>query len=256
MYFILSKILSFLLQPITWLLLLLLFALTSKRPLRQKRAISVALFVLLFFSNKFIFTRILQLWEVNTMTLNELDRSYDIGILLGGYSAPEIIPNEDRHNFNSRANRFNNAIELYFKGKIKKILISGGTSSIIVDYPREASAIEQYLLTLGVPAEDLIVEPNSRNTRENAVFSAEIIQRNYPEASCLLITSAWHMRRAHGCFRKVNLSAIPFSVDFMNEAQRPSLGFYLLPSPDVFENWEYILREWVGYLVYRGRGYI
>ena len=256
MYFIFSKFVGFLLQPLSWILLLLIIALMTRRPRRRKRALVLGVVIILVFSNKFLFTTVLKQWEIETPTMDQVQQNYDIGILLGGYSAPEIRPNQDRHNFNSRANRFTNALELYFKGKIDKILLTGGTHNMPAGFPNEAQSIGKYLETLGVAPEDIIVEAESRNTRENALYTAEIIRKQYPDASCLLITSAWHMKRAKACFDRVYLKTTPFSVDFMSEIPRPGLGFYLSPAPDVFENWEYLLKEWVGFLVYRTAGYI
>ena len=234
----------------------MIIALVTRRPKRRKRVLILGILIVVLFSNKFLFTAVLQQWEVETQTIDQLQQPYDIGILLGGYSAPEIRPNQDRHNFNSRANRFNNTLELYFRGKIDKILLTGGTHSTAANFPQEAHSVRDYLLTLGVTPEDIIVEADSRNTRENALYTAEIIRKKYPEASCLLITSAWHMKRAKACFDRVYLKTTPFSADFMSEVPRPGLGFYLSPAPDVFENWEYLIKEWVGYLVYRTAGYI
>lgn len=256
MFFVFSKILAFLLKPINWIFFSLLLGRFLKRQKLKVRSLNWAILLLLFFSNKFIFTKVLWLWEVQTITSDQIDAPYDIGILLGGYSAPEILPNQDRHNFNSRANRFNNTLELYARGKIKKILVTGGTGSLLQNFPKEAEGIQKYLVQLGVPEADIIVEAASKNTRENALFTAKILEEQYPEAKCLLITSAWHMRRAIGCFKKAGLSPTPYSVDFMNEITRPSIGFFLLPSAYTLENWEYIIREWFGYLMYRIAGYI
>ena len=51
--------------------------------------------------------------------------------------------------------------------------------------------------------------------RISTSLAKEILAKDYPDATCLLITSAWHMRRSKGCFDRVDLTYTPFSVDFL-----------------------------------------
>ena len=69
----------------------------------------------------------------------------------------------------------------------------------------EAILTRELLIRLGVPDSAIIVEPASRNTYENALFTREILKEKYPNATprLLLITSAWHMRRSMGCLPSV-----------------------------------------------------
>ena len=255
MFFILSKITAYFLKPLIWILIVLIWGLITKNVKTRKRAIIAAIGLLILFTNKFIFNSTIHFWEMETLTADQIESPYDIGVLLGGYSAPVILPNHDRHNFSERANRFNNAIELYFSGKIKKLLLTGGSGGLIKGMPSEAEEIYDYLIVMGIPPEDIIVESKSRNTRENAKFTAEIIQKNFKNSSILLITSAWHLPRASRCFQKVGLKFDPFGADHMTE-DIISLDVYLLPSTTVINKWEFLLKEWVGFFGYWANGYI
>lgn len=256
MFFILSKLLLFLIKPINWVFGLLLFSLFSNRKPRKRKSLIAAILLFYFFSNHFIFNQIVKLWEVKTITADQIAQPYPVGILLGGYSSSYITPNHDRQNFSQRANRFLNAYELYRTGKIEKLLLSGGTGSVFQDRPKEAESMNLFLQRIGIPEEDIIIESASRNTYENALYSKKVLQEQNIRGNYLLITSAWHMRRAVGCFDKVGLSYTPYSVDFLSEEDHLTLDNILLPSSKGLLEWEMLIKEWVGMVAYWMRGYI
>lgn len=254
MFFILSKVLYFLIVPLNWVVGLLLYSVFSKKPKWKKRSRNIAVILLVFFSNHFIFNLVIKAWESDVKPLASL-ATYDIGIVLGGYSNFEIYP-RDRYNFTKRANRLTQAVELYKKGVFKKMLLTGGSGSILLNERSEAAEVEHYLITMGVRKEDLIIEPDSRNTHENAVFTKAILAKDFPDASCLLITSGFHMRRSKGCFEKEEVAFTPFSTDLIAERIRFTPNTIFFPNRDGFWRWEMLMKEWVGYVVYWLRGYI
>jgi uncharacterized SAM-binding protein YcdF (DUF218 family) len=255
MFFILSKILFIFIQPINWVIGLMLFALLTKKPQRKKRALIWATILFLFFTNRLIFNQFAKAWERKTITTDQIQQPYDIGILLGGYSNSQIRPNHDRFNFSNRGNRFMNAYQLYKTGKVKKLLLTGGSGDILQKNPSEGEEMRKFLLNIGVPESDIIVEGGSRNTWENAVFSKQILDEIHPNERYLLITSAWHMRRSIGCFEKAGVVFTPFSVDFLSERDRWAPENCLVPDRIGFYLWEMMIKEWVGCIMYRLKGY-
>lgn len=256
MFFIFSKVLTFLIQPLNWVIGLMIYALFAGKPARKRNALLMAVVLTLFFSNRFIYNQFAKWWEVKTIHASQIDEPYDIGILLGGYSNSFVIPDHDRMNFSFTANRFLNAYELYRTGKVKKLLLSGGSGDLLQEDRGEAVKVREFLIRIGVPPDDIIVENDSRNTHENAVFTRQQLQAGYPGARCLLITSAWHMRRALGCFKKAGVECTPFSVDFQTEKDRWAPENTLLPNRTGFLLWDLLIREWVGYLAYAAKGYL
>lgn len=256
MFFILSKTLNILIKPINWVAFLLIVALFTKSEKRRKRSLLWAVIFFFFFNNHFIYNQVIRWWEDETITADQITESYDIGILLGGYSNPYIIPTEDRHNFNSRANRFMNAFELYKTGKVKKLLLSGGSGALLQNNPSEAVEVKNYLIRLGVEESDIIIEDQSKNTYENALFTKQILEKEYPNASLLLMTSAWHMPRAKRCFWKQGLQPTIFSVDFFSERTRGAPESWLFPYRLGFARWEYLIKEWIGIIMYKLKAYI
>jgi uncharacterized SAM-binding protein YcdF (DUF218 family) len=254
MFFILSKVLYFLIVPLNWVIGLLLYAVFGKNVKWKKRSRNYAVILLLFLSNHFLFNLVIHSWESDVTPVASLE-TYDIGIVLGGYSNFEIYP-RDRYNFSKSANRLTQSVELYKKGIIKKMLLTGGSGDLLLKNRSEALEIESFLVTMGVKKEDIILEPDSKNTHENAVFTKNILAKNYPEAKLLLITSAFHMRRSKACFEKENLSFTPFSTDVISERIRFTPSSIFFPNRDGFGRWEMLIKEWVGYIVYWLRGYI
>ncbi len=131
-------------------------------------------------------------------------------------------------------------------------MLSGGWSNIIGDKISESVAVEKYLLRIGVPPEDIIMEPNARNTYENALFSKNVlIEKAMSQQKILMVTSAFHMYRSRLCFEKVGLKVTPFSVDFMACKKPFAIDDFILPSGSAITNWRMLIKEWVGIIAYR-----
>lgn len=256
MFFILSKILHFLTQPINWIVVLLLFGLFLKNGKWKKRCLRTGVVLLLVFSNPLLFNLFARWWEVETISPEEITASYDVAIVLGGYAGFQTYPSLATYNFSESVDRITTALELYADDKVKAIVLTGGSGSLTVDEPSEATAINTFLQKLNIPASAIWVEPDSRNTHENAAFTKELLSEKQPAARCLLITSAFHMRRAKACFEQVGLSCTPLSVDYMSEPQRWTPDALFLPSTSVLDHWGKLTKEWVGYVVYWAQGYI
>ena len=252
--YIISKAVYFILNPLTWIFGIFVWALLSKRPQKRLKRLRLGIFTLLFFSLAPIFQLFAWLYEVPLTNIETIKKQYDIGIVLGGYSDDSIKPN-DRLHFNAASTRLTTTIELYKRGIIKKILLTGGTFRAI-DKQTEADKAYQFLLTLGIPKEDLVIERGSLNTRENALFTKKLVEKDFPNTSTLLITSAWHMPRARGCFKKVGLKTDTFSTDPFSGKILTSIYYYFFPNATVLEAWRMLTKEWFGFLTYKLLGYI
>jgi len=257
MFFALSKILFALIRPWVWVLLLLIIAWRSKREKVRKTALGIVFLFLLMGSNRALLNSVAALWEPMGRSVESIGESYDVGILLGGYSNGYGYPDDGRLHLNSSANRFTQALELYQQGKIKKILLSGGWGRLIgSERVSEARAGKAYLVRFGIPASDILLETESRNTRENALFSKQLLAQMPGRERCLLITSAWHMRRASACFDKIGLPMDTYCVDYMRNTSQSWWQDVLSFNPDLLQRWESLFKEWLGIVAYRLKGYI
>ncbi|MBA3901939.1 MAG: YdcF family protein [Bacteroidetes bacterium] len=255
MFFYISKILQFLSNPITWVFILLIIALFQKTSKRKNRLLLTGLLVFYFFSNSFIFTEIARLWEVPAKKYEEIGK-YELGIVLGGATTYDAAL--ERMQANNSIDRILQAVELYHKGHIGKILFTGGSGSLIYPEMKEGIFVRDYLLTIGFPEESLIIESESKNTRENAVFTKELLEQNdwWHNQDFLLITSGYHMRRSVKIFEKIDMNPESYSVNRFAGKRRYDFEFLFLPNADVFKNWEAIIHEWFGMMVYYFAGYI
>lgn len=251
MFFIASKILSFLIDPFFWIIGFFLLATFSKKIYKRKRYFIIGLITLFIFSNSFIFKSVNGLWKINPELENP--PKFDFGILLGGMIS--LNSDENTIKFNSNNDRLLNTIDLYYAKTIDKILITGASGSMVSDLI-EADLIEKYLLDIGVPKVDIFKEIKSKNTFENAQFSEEIILNlgEKTQFNCLIITSDYHMRRSMACFYNTNLNVYPFTKKI--EEKYFDFESFLIPQSNVLFQWKILSHEIIGYFSYKMMGYI
>jgi uncharacterized SAM-binding protein YcdF (DUF218 family) len=141
------------------------------------------------------------------------------------------------------------ALHLYHQGVISKIMISSGSGSIINQKNKEADAVYRYLRDIHIPDSNLIIENKSRNTLENIEFSYQILDSLNYKGDVLIITSAWHLPRTKLCAQ--DKKADFFASNFISDQKRDYSPMNLLvPSPKAMSNFELLLKEWIGYLMY------
>lgn len=253
MFFILSKTLQFLLMPIIWVVVLLFLAAFLKSPKWKRGSLVGALALLLFFSNPFISNEAWRAWEIEAMPIKDVN-NYDVAVILTGVTSyREDVP--DRIHTSKGSDRFLHPLQLYRMGKIDKFLITGGSGYVLKKRIPEADQIEKVLLFAGVAEEDIITESNSRNTRENATNTAAFLQKNPDFDKVLLVTSAFHMRRAAACFEKAGVKADSFTADFYGYERRFTPDEVIIPNAAAFNTWHLLIHEVSGFLIYKLLGY-
>jgi uncharacterized SAM-binding protein YcdF (DUF218 family) len=253
MFFLFSKILNFLIMPLTWLFVLLVYACLCKNPARQRKALITLLVSFYIFTNSFLAGEVMRAWEVPAVAEDDLP-VYDAGIVLSGMMTYDVALK--KYQFMQATDRLLQALELYKKGKIKKIVFTGGSGSLTFTYIKEGRLIRNFLLRLGIPDKDLIIESESNNTRENAMFTKPILDKEIPGGKFLLITSAFHMRRSIGCFEKAGIHVTPYSTDRRSGPRKFVLDHMFIPNMDALEQWETVIHEMTGYIIYKIAGYI
>src|SRR5688572_10187478 len=84
MFFVISKILDFLLEPLLWIIALLIFSLLSKNLKRKRKSLIAAIVLLLVFSNSFLLDEAMRAWEMPATKISDTPETYDAGIVLSG----------------------------------------------------------------------------------------------------------------------------------------------------------------------------
>ncbi len=256
MFFVISKLLGYFIKPFNLILLFLVLSVFIKNVKWKVRLRWLSLGFFVFFSNGIIFNEILLLWQKPAIPIGALKDDYDIAVVLGGTTDVDREP-KDRLFFHKGADRVTHAVNLYHEGKVQKVLFTGGNARLFEDPNRDNSPIFNFYVMCGVRPEDIIIESASRNTRENAIFVKQLLEEQGTSGKVILVTSGFHMRRAEGCFRKAGIEVTGFPTDFYSTLPKDRIGFDgFIPSPAVLNNWNFLIKEWIGYITYRLAGYI
>jgi uncharacterized SAM-binding protein YcdF (DUF218 family) len=189
-------------------------------------------------------------WQSAPVSMPDTAR-YSTGIILGGLSG------YDRKNqgfFSLAADRFIQTANLYHRGIIEKILITGGTGSLLQREPPEAFFLKQEFIRNGVRENDIIIEPRSRNTYENAIFSKQILDSLQLKPPFVLVTSAMHMPRSEAVFRKAGVGFISYPCDYTVIDEGFDLTDYIAPDVVLLKKWSLLIKEIVGLVAYRITG--
>lgn len=255
MFFFLSKTLNYLTMPLTVIFMMLVASALLRNAKWKKRLFSIGLVLLFIFSNDFIANEVMRLWEVKTIPYASMS-PFEMGIVLTGATIPFLEPN-DRVYFTRGADRVTHSVQLYKLGLIKKILISGGSGRLGGEGEPEADKFKAAMVMMGVPDSSIILENETRNTAESAIEVKKMLSSLHIKAEdCLLITSAFHMRRSLACYRYQGVALEPFSTDFYSHPRVFHLDVVIVPKAEALNLWNKLIKEWVGFMAYKMAGYV
>lgn len=258
MFFVLSKVLDVFLSPYTWGVLLLIAAtpwgVRGAKRFRRRRAFGVAALLV------FIVAGLPPLPDALTLRVERAGPStyragvtYDAVVLLGGIVDEISTAQHGQPAYNDSVERLIVTHRLLREGKARTVIVSAGTNPAFPS-AGEAVVLARQLTDWGIAPERIIIEDRARNTRENAINTQAIAtERGFMDV--LVVTSAFHMARAAGCFAAIGMRVDTLPVDFRaHEHSGASLADWI-PRADAFVDTSSILHEAFGLLVYRVRGY-
>jgi len=169
-------------------------------------------------------------------------------VVLGGAISPDVSHARNMVALNEAAERLTAVVELAKRYPDARIIFSGGSGALVFDERPEAVYALRLLEALGVAPGRVVPEDKSRNTVENARFSRDIAQPK-PGERWLLVTSAYHLPRSVGVFRKAGFPVEAYPVDWRTRGSHDALR----PFPtlgDGLRRTDTAVREWVGLLAY------
>jgi uncharacterized SAM-binding protein YcdF (DUF218 family) len=248
MVFVLSKIVEALIAPGSLLLILTTLALVwhRRRPLLSRMTLGVVVLTLALLS-----VTPASYWLVAPLEQRfaaaPLPGRVDGIIVLGGAASPEASTITHQPELNDAADRITAFVALARRYPDAKLVYSGGSGSVLDQEHREADIARPLLESLGVDTGRVIFERDSRNTWENAVDSRRLAQPR-PGETWLLVTSAWHMPRAVGCFRTAGWKVLPYPVDHASVEAR---GWGRFNTEQQLSIATLGIKEWVGLASYR-----
>lgn len=263
MFLFLSKLLPLFLYPLGLACLLMLVALVTlwKRPRWAAAPIALALIVLLVGSNAWVSRSLVRSLEWQNIPSAELPNAEAI-VVLGGATKPAFPPRPSV-DLSEEGDRVLYGAQLYQQKKAPIIIVAGGRIDWRGSGPSESADMAAILTQISVPTEAILQEPLSLNTYENAVNVKKILDARGIRR-VLLVTSAMHMPRSLLIFKRQGIAAIPAPTDFLvtdNELEEPqnspqSTLLNLIPDAKQLDNFTRALKEYIGIIVYRLRGWL
>ena len=177
-------------------------------------------------------------------------RGAPIGIVvLGGAIDADISAAHGVAAFGASVDRLIAAAGLARRYPNARIIFAGGNPNLLAsDAAKEADFSAMLFESLGFSTDRLIMERRSRNTSENAEFSKALASPKSGER-WLLVTSAYHMARAVGAFRKAAFDVEPYPVDWRMAGRSDLLAFSVLPI-ERLKRLDLAAREWMGLVAY------
>lgn len=255
MFFFLSKILAFIIAPYTWLFFGLIYLLKKAWNTAFKKWILGLTIFMYVISNSFLMDEIVRAWEYCDDDIYLKDTKYDVAIVLGGMG--RIDERQNKFDFGFSGDRLFQTLELYHNKRVEKLLITGGSGSINHPEHREAIYIKKYLNAISIPDSSIIIESNSKNTYENAIFTKHILDSMQFKGSILLVTSSFHMRRALAIFNKAGYKNLtPYITNKFTGERKFEFDYCFIPNVEAIFSLSLILHEMAGYLTYKVKGYL
>jgi uncharacterized SAM-binding protein YcdF (DUF218 family) len=226
MFFTLSKVLWAVFNPGNLLVLALLVAAFMSFGRRRNAALwvfRVAAVAMAFITVVPIGSTLLQHLENRFPADPNLPADIAGIVILGGAVAPAVSGGRSKLMYGSAIERLTVGAELAQRFPSSKVVFSGGSGSLFNPEAREAHIVQPIFSQLGIEAGRIIYEDRARNTAENAQF-AKAAAKPAAGENWVLVTSASHMPRAVGVFRKAGWPVIPYPVDYeVGTKELPSL---------------------------------
>ena len=183
--------------------------------------------------------------EYNYRSINEIEQADAIVILSGMMRINEF---EDDYIVEwGDIDRFFKGIRLYDLNKSNLLVFTGGNNPYNKTKISEGKVLEKFAIKFGVKKEDIVITKDVLNTSDEARAVHDLIGQN---KTIILVTSAFHMKRAKSLFERQGINVIPYKVDYKTP---PSLDFNFidfLPSSEGLRITEIAFREIIGRLYY------
>lgn len=255
MFFTLAKVFWFVVQPLGAILVLLVLTVMALLAGWRRAGATFAVLALAI-------TFISGWTSFGAMALHPLESRFerpepppgDVAgiIVLGGFFEGAINLARGGYELNSSADRIVEAAILARRYPDARIVVTGGSGSLVLDGEADGATAPRLLEALGVERERMLMEDRSRDTYENAIFTRELVDPQ-PGETWLLVTSAFHLPRSMMLFRRAGFDVVPWPTDYRTTGDdRPGLSRNNVVH--TLQTTGLALREWIGLVAYRVTG--
>jgi uncharacterized SAM-binding protein YcdF (DUF218 family) len=257
MFFVASKIVGFIVQPLNLVALLLVFGLLAALLGRRRLSAllpALALFLLVVSAWTSLGSVLLEPLEDRFARPAKMPDAVKGIIVLGGFFEGGINLVRHGYELNDSGDRIVEAAILARRYPDAGIVVTGGNGSLLLAGEGDAVTAPRLLEALGIAPDRLKLEARSRNTYENALFTRDMVDPK-PGETWLLVTSAFHMPRSMALFRKAGFNVVPWPADYRTAGDE-RLSLARDNAIDCLQNTTLAIREWIGLAAYRLSGRI
>ena len=175
-------------------------------------------------------------------------------IVLGGAIDDQVSAAREETVFDEGGERLTEAVVLAKRFPQARVVYTGGTASFVPGATStEALQARKFMSQMGIAPDRVTIEDKSRNTDENARFTAAIVHPQ-PSQRWIIVTSAFHMPRAMGLFEKAGFHPIAYPVGFRTCGRwRNDLRLRFEPVRNL-RIFEIAIHEWIGLAAYWANG--
>lgn len=173
-------------------------------------------------------------------------------IVLGGALDQELTFARKQPTLTALAARLTTGVALALRFPEARLIFTGGDAGLVPRAMSEAVGVRELWLSLGVPEKRMTFEAKSRNTWENAIYTRALVDPK-PGETWLLVTSAWHMPRAMGIFRRAGFDVVAFPVDYHTFGDSRDFLFAHLGLEQIIML-QFAVHEWIGLVAYHLTG--
>jgi len=252
MFYVFSKLLSFVTDPVTWIVACFILAVLFRKRLTKRIFFwtGIALFVLM--GNGILISLAERHWVREVVQPLPEGTQYDYALIQGGFGDYNYTTGKSQ--LFEEAERLIEPVRLYREGRVKKLLITGDGTINEDHNPGCSQVFLEYMESLGVDRNDVILEKEALSTIQNVQRTKEILGSSFNGKTSLLVTGAIHMPRSIRCYQKAGIVVIPFStsvpIPYKVDINNIFCASYYL------DCWRKLIHEWVGTVAYVVAGYI
>ena len=239
----LHKILPLIFSPLNFILVLIVSGLIFQ----SKKIIYIAIFILVIISSPIISHKLTSYLEIDYQLkqVSEVDTANAIVVLSG---MVVTIQTKDvlAYELGDAADRIFAGIDLFKENKAPSLILTGGKMPWSVGKP-EGEFLRDLAIKFGVEKKNILLTENVENTDQEAKSIKKILTIDNPKV--ILVTSAFHMRRAQNIFEAAGIKVIPFPVDFRSGATQLTIMDFI-PSSLSLTKTSFFFREMIGRAYY------
>ncbi len=212
----------------------------------------IVIFFLWTFSIGFVADFLWRLVEYPWKRTNEKDApTADAIIVLSGGGRPKSPGKNNIYEWGD-VDRYFAGISLYQNKKAPKIFFTGGTTPYSIKSKDEGTLYKEHAISLGIPSNSILTTNKVFNTAQEAIEIRRNLNKINSSSKILLVTSAFHMKRAKKLFERQGFLVLPFPVDFNTPmTSRWQNPYQWTPNAESLYRSSIALRELIGRAIYR-----